>query len=79
VRRKDVKLFGFGIFKVKHKKAWIRRNPYTGEMMEIVERNGVKFKLSEVLKTRSMGMRKLDYGGDPQLHLLLFYKPPVPG
>ena len=42
-----VKIAGFGIWKVIHKKARPGRNPHTGEKMEITERKVVSFNPSD--------------------------------
>ena len=45
-----VKIAGFGIWKVNHKKARPGRNPHTGEKMEITERKVVSFNPSDKLR-----------------------------
>jgi len=48
----DVKLSGFGHFKVNHKSERIGRNPKTGEEMMISARKVVTFKASALMKDR---------------------------
>ena len=47
-----VKLPGFGTFSVSHKKARAGRNPKTGDVHEVSERNVVKFRPSVMLRKR---------------------------
>ena len=47
-----LKLSGFGIFEVRHKKARRGRNPQTNETLTISERNVLIFRPSPVLKRR---------------------------
>ncbi len=46
----EVKLVGFGTFKVVHKKATTGRNPRTGEAIQIAAKNKVKFVEGKELK-----------------------------
>ena len=48
-KNSQVKILNFGIFRVKHKKARIGRNPKTRVEVMISERNVVTFKVSEFL------------------------------
>ncbi len=46
----QIKISGFGIFDVNHKKERIGRNPKTKKEVTIAERNVLKFHSSQVLK-----------------------------
>ena len=46
----DVRLVGFGTFRVGHRKATTGRNPRTGEPIQIAAKNVAKFKSGKVLK-----------------------------
>ena len=47
----DVNVFGFGIFKLKHRDARVGRNPKTGESINIGASTSVGFKMSSTLKS----------------------------
>ena len=49
IRKKDVKIVNFGIFKVMKKKSRVGRNPKTKVEVMISERNVVKFRPSNFL------------------------------
>jgi len=51
-RGESVKLSGFGVFSIRHKKERLGRNPMTGKVVPIKERFVVSFKPSEKLKHR---------------------------
>jgi len=51
-KRQDVKLVGFGRFKIFKKQERMGRNPKTGESSIIKARNTVCFKASQKLKSR---------------------------
>lgn len=44
-----VRLPGLGTLEVKHRKAYLGRNPHTGEPMQIKARNAVRFRASSKL------------------------------
>ncbi len=46
----DVRLVGFGTFRVGHRKATTGRNPRTGERIQIGAKNVPKFKSGKALK-----------------------------
>jgi len=48
----EVRLAGFGTFKVKERAARNGRNPHTGEAIKIAARNAVTFKPATALKER---------------------------
>ncbi len=63
----DVRLSGFGSFRLKHKKPRNGRNPQTGESLQLAERTVLTFKLSHVLKDQINGGRDgQDLSGHPQ-------------
>ena len=49
IKKEDVKIVNFGIFKLRNKKARIGRNPRTKQEVMISSRNVVRFKSSEFL------------------------------
>jgi DNA-binding protein HU-beta len=49
IQEEEVRLFQFGTFKTQSNKARTGRNPKTGEVMQIPERQSVRFKASEKL------------------------------
>ena len=46
----EVRLVGFGTFRVSHRKATQGRNPRTGETIQIMASNQPKFKAGKALK-----------------------------
>ena len=48
----SIQLSGFGVFSVKEKKAYVARNPKTGEAVEIPTTNRVNFTASKKLKEK---------------------------
>lgn len=44
-----IEIRGFGIFKVKHRKAGIARNPKTGQKLNVSERRSIHFKIGKEL------------------------------
>ena len=61
IRKKDVKIVNFGIFKVKSKKARIGRNPKTKEEVTISERNVIKFKVMKIQTFHNIYSENVDY------------------
>ncbi len=55
----DVRLSGFGAFRLKHKKPRNGRNPQTGESLQLAERTVLTFKLSHVFKGQINGESEL--------------------
>ncbi len=51
-RGEEVKISGFGVFRVREKRARKGRNPKTGEKMELSARRVVKFKTSTVVRKK---------------------------
>ena len=57
-RGENVKLTGFGNFRVRDKSTRLGRNPKTGEPMELAARRVVTFKASPLLKDKMNGKTK---------------------
>ena len=49
-RDKEVKVMGLGTFQVKHKDSRVGRNPKTGEVANIAERNVISFRPAKNLR-----------------------------
>ena len=58
-RNEDVKLRGFGVFKVQHKKERLGRNPKSGVAAVVVPRRVVKFSANTSLRALINGDAKL--------------------
>lgn len=54
----SVNVRGFGAFDARDRGATTRRNPKTGEIIQVPAKNGVSFRPSDILKHRLNGGRK---------------------